>query len=101
MWISDGGAVCKISQEYEVTNWPKPSGCFVVLLLETCPFVLQVLSTPFVHFLMGLIVCAAVTKIKMAMVEANMRPIPIVPDHNYSRSYIKNDGGITYWCHEM
>ena len=41
------------------------SGCFVVLLLDTCPFVLQVLSTPFVHFLMGLIVCAAVIKMEM------------------------------------
>ena len=39
-----------------------------MLLLETCPFVLQVLSTPFVHFLMGLIVCAAVIKMEMAMV---------------------------------
>ena len=48
------------------------SGCFVVLLLETCPFVLQVLSTPFVHFLMGLIVCAAVIKMEMAMEQVDV-----------------------------
>ena len=48
------------------------SACFVVLLLETCPFVLQVLSTPFVHFLMGLIVCTAVMKIEMAMVPVKL-----------------------------
>ena len=44
------------------------SGCFVALLLVIISFVLQVLCTPFVHFFMGLIVCAAVIKMKMAMV---------------------------------